>query len=156
MPSRREQIRLDDAELAAYMQSAKTVIVGSNGPRGVPHLMPLWFVLDGDDVLAWTFAKSQKAKNLGRDPRATLLFEDGTEYQELRGVMLECDVDVLTDFDDVRAIGISLFTKMGGGGEVHESVVGLIEAQTPKRIGMRFRPSRVVSWDHRKLGDGVY
>lgn len=155
MPSRRDQIKLDDAELAAYLAEEKTVIVGSNGPRGVPHLMPLWFVMRGSEVWGWTFAKSQKAKNLARDPRATLLFEDGVSYEKLRGAMLECDVEVTSDFDEVRQIGIELFTKMGGG-TVHESVVAVIEAQAPKRIGMRFVPNRTVTWDHRKLGDGVY
>ena len=77
MPSRREQITLDDAEIAAYLEAEKTVIVGTNGPRGVPHLMPVWFVMRGTEVWSWTFAKSQKAKNLERDPRATLLVEDG-------------------------------------------------------------------------------
>jgi len=156
MASKRDLIKLDDAELAAYLEHAQTVIVGSNGPRGVPHLMPLWFVMRGTEVWAWTFAKSQKAKNLERDPRATLLFEDGVLYEKLRGAMLECEVEVFTDFDTVREIGIDLFTKMGGGGEIHESVVAVIEAQAPKRIGMRFVPQRVVSWDHRKLGAGVY
>jgi hypothetical protein len=156
MPSRREQITLDDAELAAYLEEQKTIIVGSNGPRGVPHLMPLWYVMRGTEVWGWTFAKSQKAKNLERDPRATLLVEDGISYEKLRGVMLECDVEVSNDFEVVREVGIDLFTKMGGGGVIHESVVAVIEAQAPKRIAMRFIPNRVMSWDHRKLGDGVY
>lgn len=156
MPSRRELITLGDAELAAYLAEEKTIIVGSNGPRGVPHLMPLWFIMRGTEVWGWTFAKSQKAKNLERDARATLLVEDGTSYEKLRGVMLECDVEVTTDFDVVRQVGVELFTKMGGGAEIHESVVGVIEAQAPKRIAMRFIPNRVMSWDHRKLGDGVY
>jgi hypothetical protein len=156
MPSRREQITLDDAEIAAYLEEEKTVIVGTNGPRGVPHLMPVWFVMRGAEVWSWTFAKSQKAKNLERDPRATLLVEDGVSYEKLRGVAIECDVEVSTDFDVVRQVGIDLFTKMGGGGEIHAAVVGVIEAQAPKRIAMRFIPSRTMSWDHRKLGDGVY
>jgi hypothetical protein len=156
MPSRRDQIKLDDAELAAYLAEQKTIIAGTNGPRGVPHLMPLWFVMRGTEVWGWTFAKSQKAKNLERDPRATLLVEDGVSYEKLRGAMLECDVEVTRDFDEVRQIGIELFTKMAGGDSIHESVVAVIDAQTPKRIGMRFIPRRVVSWDHRKLGDGVY
>ncbi len=63
------------------------------GPNGMPHMVPLWFVANGLELSGWTYAKSQKTKNLERDPRATLGIEDGVQYQELRGVMFECDVD---------------------------------------------------------------
>ena len=72
------------------------MICATNGPRGWPHLMPLWYVrarpATAPRVWAWTFAKSQKVANLERDPRATLQVEAGERYEELRGVMLKCDV----------------------------------------------------------------
>ena len=64
------------------------------GPRGLPHMVPLWFVPDGVELRGWTYAKSQKTRNLERDPRATVGIEEGVEYQDLRGVMLECDVEI--------------------------------------------------------------
>ena len=96
--SRRDQIRMSDAEVLAFLEEERTVVCATNGRRGWPHLMPLWYVLrpTGDagapQVWAWTFAKSQNAKNLERDPRATLQVEAGETYDQLRGVMLECDV----------------------------------------------------------------
>lgn len=156
MAGRRDQIKLTAEEIAAYLAGAKTVVAGSNGPRGVPHLVPLWFVLRGEEVWGWTFAKSQKAKNLERDPRATLLIEDGVTYDKLRGVMIECEVELRREAPDVRQIGIELFTRYGDGNHPAKPVVEMIEAQTPKRVGLRFVPKRYVSWDHRKLGEGVY
>lgn len=160
MSNKRDQIKLTDEEISAYLAESETVIVGTNGPRGVPHLMPLWFVMrpsesGGEEVWGWTFAKSQKAKNLERDPRATILFEDGVRYDLLRGVMLECDVEVITDVDAIEQIGVELFTKYGDGNYPAEPVLEMIKVQAPKRIGMRFLKTRTVSWDHRKLG-GVY
>jgi hypothetical protein len=155
MAGRRDQIKLTPEQIAAYLGQAKTVIAGSNGPRGVPHLMPLWFVLRGEEIWGWTFAKSQKTKNLERDPRATLLVEDGVTYDKLRGVMIECDVELQRNTPDVRQIGIELFTKYGDGDYPAPPVIEMIEAQAPKRVGLRFMPRRYVSWDHRKLG-GVY
>ncbi|MBI5309931.1 MAG: pyridoxamine 5'-phosphate oxidase family protein [Actinobacteria bacterium] len=155
MAGKRDQIKLSDEEIAAYIAEAKTVTAGTNGPRGIPHLMPLWFVPRGDEIWGWTFAKSQKAINLERDPRATLLFEDGVQYDKLRGVMIECDVELLREAPDIRQIGIDLFTKYGDGNYPADPVIEMIEAQTPKRVGLRFLPRRYVSWDHRKLG-GVY
>lgn len=156
MASRRDQIKLTPDEIAGYLGDAQTVIVGSNGPRGVPHLMPLWFVMRGEEIWGWTFAKSQKAKNLERDPRASLLVEDGVTYDQLRGVMIECDVELPRDAATVRQIGIDLFTKYGDGAPPAEPVIQMIEAQTPKRVALRMIPRRYVSWDHRKLGGGVY
>src|SRR3954451_3625434 len=98
MPSRRDQIRMTDGELRAFLAEQKVVTVATIGPSGRPHLMPLWYVpQNGGELIGWTFAKSQKAKTLERDPHATLQVEAGVAYEELRGVMLECDVDIERD-----------------------------------------------------------
>jgi hypothetical protein len=129
------------------------------GPNGRPHLMPLWYVVedgDGDPVLrGWTFAKSQKAKNLERDPRATIGIDDGVQYQELRGASMECDVEVEHDPDVVVGYGMALFERYGPGGELAPEVREMVQKQAQKRIGLRFTPTRIVTWDHRKLG-GTY
>jgi len=155
MAGKRDQILLTDAEIDAYLEEQRTVIVGTNGPRGVPHLMPLWFVVRGDEIWGWTFTKSQKIKNLERDPRATLLFEDGVTYDKLRGVSYECDAVIDDTYEVVRAVGIDLFTRYGDGNYPVEAVIQMIEAQAPKRTALRFIPTRTMSWDHRKLG-GAY
>ena len=152
MPSKRDQIRMSDDEMRAYLASQKTVIVATTGPGGRPHLMPLWYVPDGLTLRGWTFAKSQKAKNLERDPRATLEVEDGVEYHELRGVMLECDVELLRDVERVGDIGAELVDRYAGGSDEAKAA---FRAQAPKRLGLVFSPTRIVSWDHRKLA-GAY
>jgi pyridoxine/pyridoxamine 5'-phosphate oxidase len=153
MPSRRDQIRMSDDELRAFLDEQKVVTVATIGPNGRPHLMPLWYVPQTDgSLIGWTFAKSQKAKNLERDPHATLQIEDGVAYQELRGVMFECDVVVSTDVETVTALGVDLYTRYGG---VTAEVRAMIDKQAPKRIAMQFVERSRATWDHRKLG-GVY
>lgn len=153
--SKRDLIKLSDAEITAFLADHKTVVVATNGPRGLPHLMPLWFVMRGEEIWGWTFTKSQKVKNLERDARATLLFEDGVDYDKLRGVSFECGVELSTDYDTVRGVGIELFTKYGDGNPPAAPVVAMIDKQAPKRTALRFTRQRTVSWDHRKLG-GAY
>ena len=158
MPSRRDQIRMSEDELSAFLDEQRIVSVATTGPQGRPHLVPLWYVPgDGPSLTGWTFAKSQKARNLERDPRATLQVEDGVQYHELRGVMLECDVDVERDPTAVaERYGMPLFARYaGGGGDPGPEVRAMVEQQAPKRVGLRFKPTRIVSWDHRKLG-GTY
>ena len=136
-------------ELRSFLEDQKVVTCATVGPNGRPHLMPLWYVVKGDELRGWTYAKSQKTKNLERDPHATLQVEDGVEYQELRGVMMECDVEVVRE--NVEAFGTALFERYAPGVDVGD----MVSEQAPKRVGLRFTPTRTVSWDHRKLG-GTY
>ncbi len=142
---------MTDEEVHAFLAEQKTVSCATAGPNGRPHLVPLWYFPAGDELRGWTYAKSQKARNLERDSRATLLVEDGVRYDELRGVMLECDVAFVRG-EELVDLGIALFERYGGAGA---EVRAMIEKQAPKRVGLRFQPTRVVSWDHRKLG-GAY
>ena len=152
MPSRRDQITMSDDELHAFLGEQKVVTCATIGPNGRPHLMPLWFAADGQKLRSWTYAKSQKAKNLERDPHATLQIEDGEQYHELRGVMMECDVEIEREPDKVVNFGMALFQRFGATGP---DVEAMIAGQAPKRIGMTFTPTRTISWDHGKLG-GTY
>jgi PPOX class probable F420-dependent enzyme len=152
VPSRRDQITMSDEELRAFLAEKKVVTCATIGPNGRPHLMPLWYAVDDLALRGWTYAKSQKAKNLERDPRATLQVEDGEAYHELRGVMMECDVAIERDVEKVVNFGMALFQRFGATGE---EVENMIRGQAPKRIGMTFTPTRIVTWDHRKLG-GTY
>lgn len=143
---------MSDDELRDFLAEHRVVTCATIGPNGRPHLMPLWYSTDGLVLNGWTYAKSQKAKNLGRDPRATLQVEDGEQYHELRGAMMECDVAIERDPDAVAGYGRALFERFGATGP---DVDAMIAGQAPKRIGLCFTPTRIVSWDHRKLG-GVY
>jgi len=152
MPSRRDQIRMSEDELRDFLSEGKVMTCATLGPRGRPHLMPLWYVPAGDTLRGWTYAASQKALNLERDPRATVQVEAGVEYHELRGAMLECDVALTREVERVVQVGVALFERYGASGpEVRE----MVEKQAPKRVRLDFTATRTVTWDHRKLG-GVY
>lgn len=153
MPSRRDQIRMSEGELRAFLAEQRIMQCATVGVRGLPHLVPLWYVPDGVELRGWTYARSQKARNLERDPHATIGIEDGVQYHDLRGVMLECDVGIERDADVVEGHGLELFERYAG--ELTPEIREMVAAQAPKRVGLRFSPARTVSWDHRKLG-GTY
>jgi PPOX class probable F420-dependent enzyme len=152
VPSRRDQIQMTDEELRAFVAEQMVMQCATVGPRGLPHLVPLWYVPEGTELVGWTYAKSQKARNLERDPRATIGIDDGVKYEELRGVMFECDVEVEHDPAKVEQNGLMLFERYAG--ELTPDIRAMVAKQAPKRVGLRFVPSRTVSWDHRKLGGG--
>jgi PPOX class probable F420-dependent enzyme len=152
--SRRDQIRMTDAELASFLDQQRTLICATNGVGGWPHVMPLWFIVRGDDIWAWTYAKSQKVRNLERDPRATLQIEAGETYDQLRGVMFEATVELRRDTESVAELGAELLGRYGDGATPPE-VTDVIRAQASKRVALRFVIGRTASWDHRKLA-GTY
>ena len=145
---------MSDAELRAFLGERVVMQCATIGPNGRPHMMPLWFVPEnGTELVSWTYAKSQKAKNLERDPRATVGIETGVQYHELRGVTFECDVELEREPERVESYGLRLFERLAG--ELTPEMRAMIAQQAQKRVGMRFVPTRTVSWDHGKLG-GTY
>jgi PPOX class probable F420-dependent enzyme len=146
---------MSDAEVGAFLEEERTVICATIGRDGFPHLMPLWYVIRDGRLWAWTFAKSQKVRNLERDPRATLQIEAGTEYPQLRGVMLKCDVTIHRDTDLVATFGVALFERYGGG-TPSDDVRAMELAQAPKRVALEFVERSRATYDHRKLAAGVY
>jgi PPOX class probable F420-dependent enzyme len=155
--SRRGQIQMTPEEARAFLARSKTIILCSNGANGAPHPMPMWFGIEPDgSIVMTTFTKSQKIRNLERDPRVSLLAEDGEVYAELRGVVLYGEAELVPETERVVDILVAVTERSGGlpAGAGAAARAG-IEATARKRTGIRVRPERMVSWDHRKLG-GVY
>ncbi len=155
MPSRRDQIKLSPEDVAAFLDSERVMNVASNGPDGWPHVTALWFVMRGTDPWIWTYAKSQKVRNLERDDRATTLVESGNEYAELKGVMLRTKAHIERDLDRILEFAGELFTKYQGADSVNDDMREVLRGQAAKRVAIRFEVVETVSWDHSKLG-GTY
>ena len=157
MSSRRESIELSEDERREFLDSSKTIIIVSNGRDGYPHTMPMWFYRAKDDcIYCTTFRKAQKVLNYKRDSKATLLVESGTEYAELKSVMIYATAEVI---DDLHAVQNTLLNINTRGQEVdpdeRETLIEAMSGTAPKRVVVKFTPEKYVSWDHSKLG-GVY
>lgn len=149
MPSRRAEIALTADEQSAILANAKTAIFVTIGPDGVPDPTAMWFVLDGaGDIVMRTYAKSQKVKNLERDPRVAVLFEDGETYDTLRGLQLTGRVELSRDIDEVLDVVAGLARKYQGVETIDRDAM---RDYASKQTVMRLRVERVVSWDHSKL-----
>ena len=147
---------MTEGELGSFLDEQRIVQVATTGPHGRPHLVPLWYVVgDSGELRGWTYAASQKAKNLERDPRATLSIDDGVSYEELRGAMMECDVAMVREAEQVTEYGNALFERYGPPGQLAPEVREMVVKQAEKRVGLTFTPTRTVTWDHTKLG-GTY
>jgi PPOX class probable F420-dependent enzyme len=153
--SRRAAIRMSDEEVLDLLGEQRTVIAATNGHDGWPHLMPLWYVVRSGTLWAWTYAKSQKARNLERDPRATLQVEAGESYDQLRGVMLRTEAVLHRDPETIEGFLAELVERYAGPQGDPEAMLEGFRSQVPKRVAIEFAERGRVTWDHRKLG-GTY
>ena len=154
MPSRRSLIEMTDEERDQYISTAHTLIIVSNGRNGYPHPMPMWFAVDDDgSLVCTTFAKSQKVLNWRRDAKAALLIESGEAYNELRGVVVYADTEIIDDLERV----IDTLVKINSKGrdlteDQAEKLRASVAGTANKRIVLKFKPNSYVTWDHTKLG----
>lgn len=148
--NQRAQIEMSAEEISAYLATRRTATLVTLGPTGQPHAVAMWFaVLDG---VLWfeTKAKAQKAVNIGRDPRVTVLLEDGLTYDTLRGVSMEGRAEIVTNPDALWAVGVNVWERYYG--PYTDEARPLVEAMMRKRVAVRVDVERTRSWDHRKLG----
>ena len=152
--SGRDAVRMDDREVADFLEDNLKVQVASIGRDGTPHLTTLFYVVLDGRVAFWTYGRSQKIRNLERDPRVSCLVEDGTDYFELRGVSMTGRAEIVRDPDRIFEIGSAVAVRMVGAktlddlGEIGRSTV---EKQATKRVAVVIHADHVATWDHRKM-----
>lgn len=153
--NRRALISLTPEEQKQYLTESHTIILVSNDKHGYPHPLAMWFVVDDDGaVVMTTFQKSQKVLNLRRDPRCALLVESGRTYPELKGLMIRGRAEIDPDTEKVLDVLMRINAKYNQGPT--EGFREAVRGQAQKRCVVRIRPERIASWDHAKLGSGVY
>lgn len=150
---RRDLIRMTDDEVRAFLAGRHTMNVATMNHDGTIHLVAMWYGFVGDDTAFWTYGKSQKIRNLERNPQITCLVEAGERYEELQGVEIVGRAEIVADREGTMAIGRSVFERYIG--EWSDEMQPHLERTGAKRVGVIIRPERIVSWDHRKL-EGTY
>lgn len=152
--SPRLDVSMAAEEVAAFLAEPRTAVLSTLDRDGSPHSAGMWFVADDAEIRMWTYAKSQKAVNLRRDPRCAFLAEDGTAYSELRGVLVKGSARLVEELDAVAAIGTELYeryTMPATGVAANEGPIAEIQRQAYKRVGVVLPLDAVASWDHSKL-----
>lgn len=153
MPSRRADIALTpDEQRQLIEEEGWTLQVASIGPKGYPHLVAMWYVLDDDGTIVFTtYRRSQKVLNLRRNPKMTVMLESGRAYAELRGLVIEADAEIIDDPHYTAKVMAKVGHKYNGIPIPTDTPEAALKAAS-KRVTVRVNPVDVYSWDHRKLG----
>ena len=152
----RDQVAMTGGEAAALLAAGRKVQLATNGADGFPHLVTMYYVLTDGQIAFWTYRKSQKALNLARDSRISCLVEDGEEYFDLRGVLVQGIAHRIEEFERIAAIGRGITAVVGGplAGAAPDALEAYVSHAASKRYGYLVEPERVISWDHAKLAAG--
>lgn len=135
-------------ERDAHLSEAWTCRVGTTGAEGAAHVSALWFVWDGEALWLNSIVKSQRWTNLIRDPRISVLVDDGHDFLELRGIEIIGRAEVIGEVPRM--------------GEPNDELAHPEKAFADKYADGTFRydgrhawmkvvPEKIVTWDYRKL-----
>ncbi len=145
---RGRRIAMSPEERDAFLAAERTCRVATTGSEG-PHVSPLWFVWDGAALWIQSITRSKRWANLNRDPRVAVVVDAGHDYFELRGVELTGTVEVVGEVPRT--------------GEPNEQLAPMERQFAAKYFGTdelphdgrhawhRLVPTKIVSWDFRKL-----
>jgi len=148
--SRRSQVAMTEEEVRAFLHEPHLCRIGTIGPGGAVHLVAMNYGFIDDLPAFWTYRAAQKTKNLERNPALSLIVDSGRHYRELKGVSLSGTAELRDDPDSKAALLRSLGERYGElGGSTGEAA----KASAAKRVAVILHPTKVMSWDHAKLGD---
>ncbi|MGP3936888.1 pyridoxamine 5'-phosphate oxidase family protein [Nonomuraea sp. KM88] len=148
--NQRARIAMSDDDVTAFLEAASKLQLATINRDGTPHLVTMFYGLSEGRIAFWTYAKSQKARNLARDPRVTCLVETGDAYDELRGVLVYGRAERLDDRDRVMDVGMTVARRTAPG-VPDELLRPYVEKTGLKRVAYVVERTKVVSWDHRRL-----
>ncbi|MFN8625931.1 MAG: pyridoxamine 5'-phosphate oxidase family protein [Candidatus Binatia bacterium] len=152
---RRSQVAMTSEEQHAFLNSRKTITLSTIDGKGYPHAVAMWYAMAGDDILMTTFAKSQKAVNIRRNPKVAVMAESGETYETLKGVLVRGKAELIADVEGCVDVIVRVNEKMLGMTLAPEAIDMIRKGQATKRVVIKVTPEHVSSWDHTKLG-GIY
>ena len=125
--------------LSAGTRTAKVAWVASDGR---PHVAPIWFIVEGGDILFATSAEAGKSRAMRRDARVSLVVD--VEEPPYAFVKVDGTVEITEDLDEVLRVA----TLVGG------RYMGAEEAEAfgarngvPGECVVRLRPSSIAGFD---------
>jgi PPOX class probable F420-dependent enzyme len=128
-------------EIHAFLShGTRTAKLATSGPGGQPHVMPVWFVLDGEELVFTTWGDSVKGRNLRRNPRAAVIVDE--EVAPYAFVHIRGRVRLSEDLEELVRFATAIAGRYMGADRAGE--IGRRNA-VPGELLARLRPERVIA-----------
>jgi PPOX class probable F420-dependent enzyme len=131
---------MNDTEIREFLgYGTRTGKLATTRSDGSPHIAPIWFVLDGDDLVFNTGATTVKGKNLARDGRAAVCVDDDTP--PFAYVLVSGNVTISEEREEL----VRWATRIGGRymGEDRAEEFGSRNG-VPGELLVRLQPTRMI------------
>lgn len=147
----RDLIKMSPDEVEEFIHGKRTATMCTHYADESIHAVGMWYGFIDGCIAMESKAKAQKVLNLRRDPRITVLIEEGIAYEELRGVSFVGTAEIIEQEDRERLweVGVSVFSRYNA--PYTEEMKPFVEALIHKRVAIKVTPKKIVTWDHRKL-----
>ena len=138
---------LTKEEAHAFLDSRPGwLILTTIGRDGFPHSVPIGYFRLGDEIYVGGRAGTQRAKNIERNPRVSALIESGSTMQDIKGLMVQGDAEVVTQPEELLRL-MREAAKQRGTPEDQ-----LPSEPRPGVAYIRITPRRHISWDYTPEG----
>jgi len=128
-------------EIRAFLShGTRTAKVATSGPGGQPHVMPVWFALDGEELVFTTWGDSLKGRNLRRNPRAAIVVDE--EVAPYAFVHICGPATLSADLGELLRFATAIGGRYMGAERAEE--FGRRNA-VPGELLVRIRPERVIA-----------
>ena len=133
--------RMSDEERRAFLlHGTRTGVLSTTRKDGRPRAAPIWFVLDGDDVIFTTNCETIKGRTLRRTGYAHLTVDDG--IPPFAFVTVEGGVEFSEDLDELSRWATRLGARYMG--DAHAEEYGRRNAVAGELL-VRLRPDHIVA-----------
>ena len=137
--------KMSKEEVDAFLDSKPGwMMLTSQGRDGYPHTVPIGYFRDGDRIFMGCRDNTQKVKNIERNPKVSLVIEDGKTMSDLRGILFRGDASVVRE-DEERLKISRLAAKKRGAPEDEWPTTASAGA-----VFIKVESPRVTSWDYSK------
>jgi len=152
--NRRDQIKLTPEEQAEFLAQGGTMALCTIDKDGYPHVVAMAYAVKDGCIYMTSYRKAQKVVNIRRNPKVAIMIESGTAYHKLKGLMIRGLCEIIDEPEEVGRIIHQIRERQEG--DPPTSADALDKARLQKRVVLKIIPEKVASWDHSKLGAGVY
>ena len=116
------------------------LILSTMGKDGYPHSVPVSYIRLGDEIYVGSRSKTQRATNVERNHRVSALVETGRTLQDIKGLMIQGEADVVTEPEKVLPLMREMAKQRGTSEE------RLPTKPEPSAAFIRVKPQRFISW----------
>jgi PPOX class probable F420-dependent enzyme len=147
----RPDLSMTRPEAFSFLARHRQAALATNGPDGWPHVVAVTYVLTEGKLATTSRLRSQKVANLRRDPRVTVMVDDGHDHASRRGLIVFGTGELVSDAEQVQQVIRSILATDPRG---EDALPVAVERMARNRTAVYVTPARLASWDHTRIRPG--